>query len=217
MISSLRSLPRRGVRAGFTLIELLAVILIIGILGAALTPMVVAALGASEVSACEQNMQKIYQGVMLYRTKYDRLPSESGVRFFGQLYSRQAVNPSKANAEMLSCPATDAGALATDGLPWEEWWSDLDLVNGDYSSYAGRDTKNYPLRKLDAAEPLLSDDNDYGVMNHDTTTNVLYADGAVQAYEVILLQEEGILGADERVLLVGPDSPVEDLRKLTLD
>ena len=62
----------------------------------------------------------------------------------------------------------------------------------------------------------VADDND-PEMNHSTTTNVLYGDGSVQTFELVLLQEEGILAEEEEVLIVGPDSPVEDLRKLSLD
>jgi prepilin-type processing-associated H-X9-DG protein len=54
-------------------------------------------------------------------------------------------------------------------------------------------------------------------MNHETTTNVLYGDGSVQTFEVVLLQEQGLLDPEDDYLPVGPDSPVEDLQKLTLD
>jgi len=39
----------------------------------------------------------------------------------------------------------------------------------------------------------------------------------VQSFEIVLLQEEGILDPEENYLPVGPDSPVEDLQKLSLD
>ena len=103
-------------------------------------------------------------------------------------------------------------------IPWDEWWVDLEIIDGSYSSYAGRDTKRFPLRKFPGSgrEPLIADDNDGG-MNHQTTTNVLYADGSVQTFELADLQTEGVLLQDEDLLLVGPDSPVEDLTKLSLD
>ncbi len=203
-------------RLGFTLIELLAVILIIGILATALLPMVTDAIEASRVTACAANLKHIHEGIMLYQTKYKELPRESGVRFFAQLYKRRAVENTKTNAERLTCPAVDKGALTIGQLPWEEWWTDFELIEGNYSAYAGRDTKNHPLRKLAGKEPLVADDND-PEMNHATTTNVLYGDGSVQTFELVPLQEEGVLSEDEDILYVGPDSPVEDLTKLSLD
>lgn len=211
--------PRRAVRLlarqGFTLIELLAVMLIISILAVALVPMVSDAVSTSRVTACQRNLSSIGDAIRLYQTKYRRLPTGSGVRFFSELYSRKAMENTRTNAERLTCPEVDLGALAIGTLDWEEWWSDPEAVTGDYSAYAGRDCKRHPLRRVDGQAVLVADDND-GAMNHPTTTNVLYGDNSVQPFELELLKEEGVL-VDEEDLLVGPDSQVEDLRVLTLD
>jgi prepilin-type N-terminal cleavage/methylation domain-containing protein/prepilin-type processing-associated H-X9-DG protein len=204
------------IRAGFTLIELLAVILIIGILAVALTPMVIDALDAAEVTACQANMRKIHGGVINYKIKYRKLPRKSGVKFFAELYSMEAMENSKTNAEALTCPGVDTGFLDIAELDWDEWWTDLELVTGSYSTYAGRDCKNHPIRKLSGTEPLVCDDND-PESNHNTTTNVLYGDGSVQTFEINLLRQEGVLTKDDLYVPVGPDSPVEDLQKFTLD
>jgi len=206
---------RSARRAAFTLIELMAVILIIGILAVALLPMVNDAIESARVTACQSNLQNLHKAMLLYQTKYKELPNQSGAKYFAQLYSRQAIEQTKANAERLTCPAVDKSALAIGTLPWEEWWSDLELVDGSYSAYAGRDLQNYPLRKLTGKDPLIGDDNDGG-MNHSTTTNVLYGDGSVQTFELEILREQAVITEDEE-LLVGPDSPVEDLQKLSLD
>jgi prepilin-type N-terminal cleavage/methylation domain-containing protein/prepilin-type processing-associated H-X9-DG protein len=209
----------RLARAGFTLIELLAVILIISILVATLTPMVNDAIEAAKVRACAANLGEIYKGLQLYNIKYKGIPNQSGVKFFAALISREAIENTKTNAERLTCPGVDKSALTIGTMEWEEWWKDLERVDGTYSAYAGRDLKNFPLRQgltSSGREPLVCDDNE-GSLNHRTTTNVLYADGSVQTFELPLLKEEGKVTPEETILRVGPDSPVEDLTKFTLD
>jgi len=206
-------------RKGFTLIELLAVILIIGILATALLPMVTDAVDNAKVTACQKNLQNIYQGLLKYKMTYDKLPTEGGVRFFAEIYAKGAMENTKPNAERLTCPAIDKSSLEIGRMDWEMWWNDLELVDGSFSAYAGRDMRQFPLRRFpDGAgrEPLVADDNDGG-MNHNIVTNVLYGDGSVQSFALPELKEEGLVLEESLVLEVGPDSPVEDLTKLSLD
>ena len=152
----------------------------------------------------------------MYENKYNDIPSEPGVRFFAALISRGVFENTKNSARKLTCPGIKPSAL---GLPDDptEWYVDLDLVHANSSAYAGRDTKNHPLRKWRRGdEPLVADDNDGG-MNHMTTTNVLFGDGSVEGYELFELREKGSLSVDEEVVRVGLDSPVDELRKLSLD
>jgi prepilin-type N-terminal cleavage/methylation domain-containing protein/prepilin-type processing-associated H-X9-DG protein len=214
-LASLRLASLR--RRAFTLIELLAVILIISILVATLTPMVNDAIESAKVRGCAANLMEIHKGLVLYNIKYKGIPNESGVKFFASLISREAIENTKTNAERLTCPAVDKSSLALGTMEWEEWWKDIQRVDGTYSAYAGRDLKGFPLRQglsSSGREPLVCDDNE-PTLNHRTTTNVLYADGSVQTFELPLLKEEGKVLPDETNLQVGPDSPVEDLRKFT--
>lgn len=190
-------------------------ILIISVLVATLVPMVTDAIETSKVTACGGNLREIYKAITMYEIKYKELPNESGVRFFAQLYARKAMENTQTNAERLTCPAVDRGFLEIGRVPWQEWWTSLDTLDGTWSAYAGRDILHHPIKRLSGVEPLVADDND-GAMNHATTTNVLYGDGSVKALELELLREQGVLGPDEE-LIVGPESQVEDLAKLSLD
>jgi prepilin-type N-terminal cleavage/methylation domain-containing protein len=220
MPNSLHRSLRSTLRAGFTLIELLAVILIIGILMTFLLPKIPEAIDAARVTACKKNLVEIYSGLLQYDTKHNDLPKGSGVRFFGALIADKVWDNGKASAQKLSCPAVKRSALpgiANLDNP-EDWYGHLDQVDGTYSAYAGRNMKDYPMRKFPGGpkEALVADDNDPD-MNHRTTTCVLFADGNVATYELSELQKSGTLHEDQNVLIVGPESPVEELRKLSID
>src|SRR5262249_7900501 len=160
--------------------------------------MVTEAVRSAEVTACKTNLKNIYNGLMLYKGKYNSIPSQGGVRFFADLIARGAIENTKANAERLTCPGVEKASLAIRDIPWDQWWPALETINGSSSAYAGRDMKNQPLRQFPGSgrEPLVADDNDGG-MNHHTTTNVLYADGSVQTFELVDEQNKGTLTKDE--------------------
>jgi len=211
---------RAVLRAGFTLVELLAVILIISILMVFLLPKIPEAIDAARVAACKKNLTGIYEGLVMYDTKHKDLPREGGAKFIAALIASGVWNNTNQNAESLSCPAIKKSALTglTAENP-EDWYKNLDGVDGTYTAYAGRDMKRFPIRRFPDGpgnEPLVADDNDGG-MNHRTTTCVLYDSGHVVTLELSELRAKGILSEEEKVLVVGPDSPVEDLRKLSLD
>jgi len=209
----------RRARAGFTLIELLAVMLILGLLMTFLIPRITEAVDQAKVTACRKNLLDIYANLMIYDQKFDDIPQKSGVRFFADLVGRKVLEATKSTSKKLTCPGVKASALeGLRGLPLDEWYKDQERIDGQFSAYAGRDMDHYPLKKFPGSgkEPLVADDNDGGEPNHTTTTLVLYADGSVNAYEQALLEEDGTLQEDE-YLLVGPESQVEELRKLSLD
>jgi len=204
----------RAIRAGFTLVELLAVILIIGILMVFLLPKIPEAIDAAKVTACKKNMSEIYSGFILYQTKFERLPNESGVRFFADLIAMKVWENTKQSVKKLNCPAQQTPP-GTAGLAVTEWYTDLTRIDGQWSSYAGRDCKQFPLKMMSGTEPLVADDNDGGP-NHKTATVVLYGDGSPQSFELGELIKAGTL-QDGEFLQVGPESPLEDLKKLSLD
>jgi prepilin-type N-terminal cleavage/methylation domain-containing protein/prepilin-type processing-associated H-X9-DG protein len=215
-----RSLVARAARkAGFTLIELLAVILIIGVLATFLLPKIPEAIDQARVTACQANLREIYKGLLSYQVSHKRLPKKenSGVRFFAVLIAKGEWENTESSANKLTCPGVDIGFLECGDLPPDEWYIDLDLVNGGYSTYAGRDTMSHPLRKLESGkEALVADDND-PEMNHRQATNVLFGDGNVKSFILSDLVDEGLIDREAGHLSVGPESPVEELQKLSLD
>ena len=194
-------------------------ILIIGILVTFLVPQIPVYLDSANVTACQANLREIHSGLIAYKLKHKRVPKRSGVQFFAELISYKVWENSERSAERLICPAVDIGALEIGDLDPEEWYSDIEVVDGSYSSYAGRDCKNHPLRKFPGSDKtaIVVDDNDGEESNHLTTTNVLYASGFVGTFEIAELIKDGTLDPDETLLLVGPESPIDELTKISLD
>ena len=205
----------RAARAGFTLVEMLAVILIIGILMTFLIPKAIEAIDQARVTGCKKNMQEIYSGFQLYESKFDRLPNKSGVRFFAELVSLKVWEDTKETSKRLNCPGAKTPP-GTQGIPQQEWYTELDRLDGGWSSYAGRNCAEFPLKRFSGKEVLVADDNE-GELNHRTATVALFFDGTAQTYETGILVNELHVLQENELLLVGPESQIEDLRKLSLD
>jgi prepilin-type N-terminal cleavage/methylation domain-containing protein len=229
---------RRVARAGFTLIELLAVILILGILMTFLMPRINEAVDEARVTSCRNNMAEIYKGLLQYQihNKKDSVPMHSGVKFFAALIADGIWENTEAAGKRLNCPGVSVGQLKLGEIDNpEEWFMHLDAIDGDYSAYAGRDQNSAGAGKgakgkgdlcgrigqipASGKQILIADDNcsKPGEPNHRNSTVVLYADGTTGTYEMMELRNSGMLTKEDTLLPVGPDSPVEALRCLSLD
>ena len=208
-------------RAGFTLIELLAAMLILGILVAFLIPQIPAALDRAKVTACKANLNKIGQGLVAYRARYNRYPKQGGVAFFAALVTDEVWDATEQDAKTLTCPGVEDNVLTPylEEIPRAEWYQDKNRLGPDYSTYAGRDIKEYPIRsatqKNIGKEALVADDNDGGG-NHRTSTCVLYGDYSVGTIEIVEERDLGNATKDDEFVIVGPDAWREDLRKLSI-
>ncbi len=167
----------------------------------------------SDVDACRANLTQIYDGLRAMKSEQNREPKESGVRFFAELISSGMWEDTEETRRVLTCPGKNVPPVAA--MPS---FADLSAVSGADSTYAGRDNVGHPLERFptSGSEPLIACDNSHG-MNHDGVMNVLYADGSIKTFQVEMLRERGKLGPEEAVIYVGPNSQVDDLRKLSLD
>ena len=211
--------PLRTLRAGFTLIELLAVMLIIGILATFLVPQIPAAMERANITACKSNMKAIAEGLNAYHAQFKGLPKEGGARFHTALVYNEIWESTEANARRLTCPAVSTDTLlGISDLPAEEWYVDKDAIDGSFTSYAGRDMREHPIRKypISGKEVLVGDDNDGGE-NHKNVTVVLMGDYSTKEFNKKELQAQGLMSKEEELLPVGPTSPVEALQMLSLD
>jgi prepilin-type N-terminal cleavage/methylation domain-containing protein len=214
----LRTIRNRA-RAGFTLIELLAVILIISLLIVFLIPKIPEAIDSANVTACKTNMVEIQKGFLMYKSKFNRAPHQSGVKFFAELVSSGTWDNDKSSSKRLICPGVDIGFLTgIADKPETEWFKDLSAIDGTYSSYAGRDCEHYPFKNFPApnSEALVADDNEGDSPNHRTATVVLYGSG-VDTIEKKAALEAGWISSMDEFLKVGPASPNKDLQKLSLE
>jgi hypothetical protein len=166
-------------------------------------------------------MNEIGKGLLLYSDKYKSIPNESGVRFFAALIYKGAWDNNETSAKKLTCPGVQDASLAIGAIDDpKQWYANKEVLDGTYSAYAGRDMKLHPIKKFPGGgqNVLVADDNDGGEGNHRTATVCLYDDLSVRVIELHTLYEKGVLNKDsDKYVKVGPESPVEDLQKLSLD
>jgi hypothetical protein len=170
---------------------------------------------STDVSECAANLRQIYAGFVLYHVREKRPPRESGIRLLGDLIASGVLEDTPGNRAYLTCPGPNAEPVGAGVV-----YRDLARLTGADSAYAARDTVSFPLAKFPSGgselEPLVACDNARG-MNHGGCMNVLYSDGRVVTLFLAEEIEAGRLPAGTKMISVGKESPVPDLRKLTAD
>lgn len=210
--------PRSRRRGGFTLLEMMVVILIIGVLSTFLVVNVPQWLDRAQLTACEQNMRRIWSVMVAYQTDHNgQLPRDDGPRFFLRLWKDKLVEQNEQNARMFFCPATDPADYAPEGVDVVSYLNNWEAVGPGYTSYAGLSVEGDQdlrtrVRKGSGTVTVLADAS----MNHRTALVYMTADG--QAHRLTIAEIEDRTGlnldnADDMArIAAGPGSPLEELR-----
>lgn len=200
-------------QAGFTLIEILVVLAIIALIIGLVTPALFRGQDRAHVVACQKNLKEIGATILLYKGSHEnRFPRTSGIRFFLEPWKKHEIEHNERYAKIYVCPGDTQNTYVVDPDTGEFLLEDVDGADSSVTSYAGRNTEDYPLRKVKlASQAIVSDDWEFGP-NHPNTINVLFADLSFKGYNI-----RDDLDLDPNELEVGDNSPVEMLQALTKD
>lgn len=207
--------PRRTARAGFTLIELLAVIAILGLLMTLAMPLVSRAKASANLRACQSNLHNIAGSLSLWvedRNK-SNWPKEQGIKFLLVLVRDGEIGPK--DMDVFRCPGTDDVTNTADDKAPGSGFKDWDNLDKTCISYAGRDNKNFPIKKGQLSEEVIASDDNDNRANHPHVTNIVHADGHIGTVDIKDYKKDLPENAD--FIPVGPESPDPDLKKLLND
>jgi prepilin-type N-terminal cleavage/methylation domain-containing protein len=202
---------RNGHVRGFSLIEILVVITIIGILVGLAVPAMQNVQENARVTNCQSNLRQIAQGLLAFKNRNNNnWPGETGIRFFLCLAKYDAID--KKDMGVFICPGTSIDNQG--GEAYKDW----DSIDSTMTSYAGRDTKNHPIKKSREGDEVIVGDDNEGGDNHRTQTVFVYADAVPKFFDrKIDAEKRGIVFDDELPVVVGSESEVEELKKLQID
>lgn len=169
-----------------------------------------------DVALCREHLRAIHAGLALYARTLGRPPQASGVALLGDLLASGVWSDTPEHRALLTCPGPNA-----ELAPPDTDLAKLDTLSDKSSAYAARDVRSFPFATYPAGGPdsvaVCACDNVEGSMNHPGLLNVLYSDGSIRTYVLAEMVERGQLAPGTTVVTVGPDSPIPDLRALTVD
>jgi hypothetical protein len=166
----------------------------------------------TDVQTCKRHMLTIYKGLLELHKQTGELPRGPGPTSIAGLIGSGIWENTKANRELLTCPGPRA-----QPLPADIDFTDTASLGDESSAYACRNQADFPLSKFPdggaSNEPILSCDNAAG-MNHEGVMNVLYSDGSIVTLHLDQEIGRGRVPAGSTTIVVGKDSPIDDLKKL---
>jgi prepilin-type N-terminal cleavage/methylation domain-containing protein len=213
----------RAAAAGFTLIEILVVLTIIAAIIGIAVPIYTSVQDNKNVTLCKTRLKSIGGSMELFYQRRKFYPkTSSGLQFLLAPLKIEVIDKTeKAITNTYICPGDDdaRGAIAGNVM---EAYADLDNIEPDVVSYAGRNTKEFPLKRKHAGKEVIACDAggaDGSVFIHRSKVNILFLDQSVSDLDVLDLPE----GKEEN-FGVGTNAPPPpenrqelDLKKLNKD
>jgi len=197
-------------RAGFTLMEVLITLTIIAAIISIAIPTLTGVMDTKDTVICTANLKSIGGAIHLYYKRFNRYPNTaSGVQFLLAPLKSGIISATEKNIRgTYICPGDDEASATEDVIGA---YQDLDNLDPKVISYAGRNTRDFPLRRKNADREVIACDAgglDGSVFIHKHKINVLYLDGTVSDIDVLDIP------GGEAGFSVGPDSQIPMLRKL---
>ena len=212
-------LARRPSSGGFTLLEIMVVILIIGILAAALATNVPDFVDKARQTACERNMSTLYTYMVNYQSDHEgSWPRDQGQKFFLRLWKDQYLEHTESNAKRFFCPSEPPGEILLPDEDVIEYLDDWDGIGPGTTSYAGfytggdRELRRQ-LNKNPGRTTILSDAH----MTHRTALIHMTGDGSVHKMLRADIENEYGMDLGEEDIVVGPGCEIEELQTVSND
>ena len=179
---------------------MIAIIAIIALLTILAMTAVTSAQEKSRVIACKLQLRKIVQTMKAYVDKNGEWPVKCGLSF---LVLKDDLSSN----------------FVCTGLEYDNKGKAHKDEDDDYLTaigYAGRNNIAHPIDINRLDKMVIAADANDGRGNHKYITNVAYADGTVVQFDARDYEDHlGLLGID--YIPVGPDSPIEELRVLSVE